>query len=98
MTVWAVAYTSLRRQQDAHARAFNLRAAAVRLGDRAHDRQSQSGAAAGPGLVAAGEPLERARRELGREPGALVGDVDRSGPGSQRDRPRAVAERVVDEV
>ena len=61
--------------------AGDLGAAAVRLGDRAHDRQAEPGAAAGAGLVAAGEALERAPGQLRREARALVGDLelDRAG-------------------
>ena len=50
--------------------------AAVRLRDRLDDREAEPAATARASVVTAREPLERARRDLGREPVALVEDVD----------------------
>ena len=72
----------------------------MRLGDDAHDREPEAGAArVVPG---AAEPLERALREAVCKPVALVLDRQLHAPiGAgcpQRDAAPAVAERVVDEV
>ena len=74
----------------------------MRLGDRAHDRQSQAGAAAAALLLTAAEALERPRKQLGREAATLVGDAQLDvlarAPDGDGHRARAVAERVVDQV
>ena len=57
-----------------------MRTAAMRSRDRGGDREPKSGATTGPGLVGAGEALERARQEVGREPRAFVEDVQLHGP------------------
>ena len=64
---------------------------AVRLGDRAHDRQAEPGAAAGAGLVAAGEALERAPGELRREAGPSSATSSSTAPAAARARRVIVA-------
>ena len=81
-------------------RVLRLRAAAVRLGDHAHDREPEAGSlAARPGAT---EALEGPLDEAVAEALALVLDVELDiavdGRGSEADATAAVPERVVDEV
>ena len=76
--------------------------AAVCLRDCLDDREAEPAATACASVVTAGEALERARRDLGREPLALVEDVDLDRvadiPRRDGDSSFAVSQRVVDEV
>src|SRR3954451_14682174 len=92
---------------DPHVRASAVgvasgRGATVGLGDGLHDREPEAGSLGGSGGVGAPEALERMRQELGREPAALVADVDLDSPvlGSRPNahRPLPMAQRVLDEV
>jgi hypothetical protein len=79
-----------------------VRRTAVGTGDRGHDREAETGAAARPALDGAAEALERTRHELGRQPRAAVAHVQLD-PAVDRarldaDASRAVAKRVLDEV
>src|SRR5438105_15865408 len=66
------------------------------------DREAQAGAGTAARRVGLVEPLEQVRQVLGRDSGALVGDLDEgAGPvasDSNRDAVAAVLERVADEV
>ncbi len=72
------------RQDDAHHRARRAvpaaiddrRVAAVGFGESAHDCQAESGAGAGPGVIAAGEAFEGVVDDVGRKAWPLVGDFD----------------------
>ena len=72
--------------------------------DRADDRQPQarSGPSAGPRLVAPDEPLEHRVQDLGREPRAVVHDLEHrgcpAGAGAHLHRARAGGRAVVQEV
>src|SRR5439155_21871733 len=78
------------------------RRSAMRLGDRPHDREAETRAAAAPRLVRAGEPLERPAQERIRKSRPVVSDghLDRPVDGRRLEPHLAVAvpERVVDEV
>ena len=80
----------------------DVRRSAARLRDGPDDGQPEPGAAAGAGLVRAGEALEGVRDEGGREPGSAIVDVDLDAVvrDARREphRRRAVPERVVDHV
>src|ERR671930_31409 len=60
------------RHADPDVGARGARGAAVGLGDRVHDGEAETGAAARSALVEAAEALERTWHELGREAGAPV--------------------------
>jgi hypothetical protein len=76
----------------------------VGLGDRPNDREAEPGAAARAGRVAAGEALEGAIGQVGREARTAVGHLQLDAPvglgaaGAQHDLAAAVAEGVVNEV
>jgi hypothetical protein len=74
----------------------------VRPRDGVDDREPETASAATACVVAPREAFEGARSDLGRESPSLVPDVEldhlTGPPGADRDRPVAVAERVVDEV
>src|SRR5688500_11592861 len=96
------AETALRGHPDTHGSAVERGAAAVRLGDRAHDREAEAAAPARPCPVAAGEALERALGDVGREAAPAVGHLEANaavvGPRPQHDVALAVAQGVVYEV
>src|SRR5688572_13971548 len=93
---------TLRRHPDPHRGAVERRPAAMGLGDRAYDRESEAGAAAGARAVSTGEALERAAGDVGREAGTVVGDLERHAAvlrvRAEHDVAVPVAERVVHEV
>src|SRR5436305_8802951 len=72
------------------------------VGDRGHDRQSQSGATAGAALLAPAEALERAGQEGRREAGAMVEYLQLEpvarGHGTQRHLAVAVAKGVLQQI
>src|SRR5688500_4514983 len=100
--VRGAAETALRGHPDTYRSPVERGAAAVRLGDRPHDREAEAGAAARARPVAAGEAFEGALGDVGREAGAAVGDLEADaavvGPRPQHDVALAVTQGVVDEV
>ena len=99
---WGAAGNEIHTSAPPAVRLLACGVASVGLGDGADDRQSEANAAAGSGRVLAGEAVERAGQELRVKAGAAVAEMDldrhRPLPRAQRDRPRSVVQRVVEEV
>ena len=74
----------------------------MRLGHRLDDRETEARSAPASRLVAAAEPFEGARREAGRESGALVHDVQHDPVGivdsCEADCSGTVPQRVLNEI